>query len=144
MTVGRITADGALDWLVDEIQGIQLTTGDTRVGFTIAEVNDEDGSMASSVSRAFAFYVTGQGASPWCWGGEYIALQLLVVYQNQVNFQDLVELKNHLEYNAATVAGIGGVETLQSAVLGNDVGDSNIVVQIPIVIKYLPPKIQGE
>jgi len=149
MSDERITADDALEALVDAIEACQLSSKkrvDRRSKLKVLDLTDQDGALGQSKSRTFGWYVLSQGASPWCFGGETIEVHVKIVYQNEVIYQDLVDLKNHLEYGSTPAAGIAHyhVGDYSTFMENNDVGEPVIYVYQPISIDYKPPNLQNE
>jgi len=146
MTVGRITADDAIQWIMECVAACPLTSdlADNRIGFELEDLTDEDGKVTASEDRKFGWYEVMQNDSDVCFGAESIAVTLVIAYQHNVITQDLVELKNYLRYKAPTKAGVIGFNPSQAIPIGPDTGESTILVEMPVMIEYLPLKSQGE
>lgn len=148
MSNGRITTDDALKYLVEQIEACELSTKDQesggRINFEVMDLTDINGGITDNRSRVFAYYVLSQGPSSWCWGGEAIEIHLKIVYQGAPIYQDLVELKNHLEYKMQAKEGIAGFYTSPTFMENNDIGEDKVYVYMPIAIDYKPPRLQDE
>ena len=141
--MARITADDAIQYLVDQIIACPLTTGG-RIGFQVLDLSDSGGDLEDANNRNFGWYIVGQGASNACFGAEALQLHVKIAYQVDVNYQDLSELKNHLEYNVPQKGGIVGFFCDAMFFENNDVGEDKVYAYLPVTIDYMPPKLQGE
>jgi len=137
----RITADDAFDWIVTQVEACPLTS--SRIGFQVMKIAP-GAKLPDEKSRSFGIYVNGQGRSPWCFGAEQMNVYVKIVYQQSVNHQDLVELKNYLENHSPTKAGVSGFYVEDAFFENNDIGENKIYAYLPVAIDYKPPKLQDE
>lgn len=145
MTINRITPEAAKKWTCDTIAAL-VPTEDPSVRWSLEPQIFEDEDLPTGRGRIFGLFETGVGPSSWTLGGSLLRGYILIAYvrgRNQnttqaVKWSDIDQLQQTLENRSSWTSGIVGIQVAEATILPVRENATHVLVQIPIVIDYLP------
>jgi hypothetical protein len=99
-----------LNWLQTQIAEVQPSTGDPRVYFSrLVGIPEQPLDIGAQKNRSYNLSLMVMGASTACFGAKQALIQLEIVYQNDVAYEDINDIEKYILQHAM-LDGVLGVQ----------------------------------